>query len=195
MKAYLPTMPPQPTPDEELLAELRELAAALDQPPTVADVREQAAYSHTTYYNRFGSFPAALEAAGIEPDPVSFRLGPDQFDDDEALLADLERLAEELERRPTCSDVTEHGRFGVSTYRSRFGSFTAALEKVGYDIDPNPPVSREELVAALQELAAEIGEPPGVVDNREQGSYSWSAYYREFGSWPAALEAAGCPDE
>jgi len=183
------------TPDEELLDELRELAAALERPPTVADVRERAAYSHMTYYNRFGSFPEALEVAGIEPDPVSYRMGPGGFDDEEALLADLERLTEELDRRPTCSDVTEYGRFGVGTYRRLFGSFSAALAEIGYDIDPNRPVSREELVAGLQELAAELGEPPGVEEMREQGPYSWGAYYREFGGWKAALEAAGLTGE
>jgi len=50
-------------------------------------------------------------------------------------------------------------------------------------------VSRQELIDELQRLADEG--TPTADDLREQGQYPYVAYRNEFGSWTAALEAAG----
>ncbi|MFC7080301.1 homing endonuclease associated repeat-containing protein [Halorussus caseinilyticus] len=49
--------------EEELLADLRNLADELGEAPTTEDVRERGDYSLRTYYDRFDSFSAAREQA------------------------------------------------------------------------------------------------------------------------------------
>jgi len=86
-----------------------------------------------------------LEAIGHEPHHRSTRVS------DGELLADIQRLSEELDRQPTSTDVIEHGTHGLATYQRRFGSWSEALKEAGFD--PNADqVSDEELLDDLQRL-------------------------------------------
>lgn len=51
---------------DELVEELRRVADELGRPPTGPDIEEHAAYSSSTYYNRFGTLPSAHAAAGLD---------------------------------------------------------------------------------------------------------------------------------
>ena len=106
---------------EDLLTAIERLAVEVDGPPTFQDMDDRGAYAARTYVNRFGSWNAAVEAAGFEP-RSSGRV------DDAELLADLRRLRETLGRKPTSTDVREHGQYGLATYQRRFGSWSAALD-------------------------------------------------------------------
>ena len=106
---------------EDLLTAIERLAVEVDGPPTFQDMDDRGAYAARTYVNRFGSWNAAVEAAGFDP-RSSGRV------DDAELLADLRRLRETLGRKPTSTDVREHGQYGLATYQRRFGSWSAALD-------------------------------------------------------------------
>ena len=60
--------------DEEveavMLEELRELAEELGRTPYAKEMEEDGPFSTNTYQNRFGSWNAALELAGLEPNRV-----------------------------------------------------------------------------------------------------------------------------
>lgn len=60
---------------------------------------------------------------------------PDNTVSDGDLLADLQRLKEELGRPPSTDDVTTYGKHGHPTYRERFGSLPAAREAAGLQRD------------------------------------------------------------
>jgi len=106
--------------DDELLADLHRLREERDKVPSLLDVHDDGQYTETQYRNRFGSWSEALEAAGFDADR-----GPT----DEELLAELRRLRDELDKRPSMADMTDHGAYGCSTYQRRFGSWSAALEE------------------------------------------------------------------
>jgi hypothetical protein len=54
--------------DEELLDEIRRLAEKLDrEPPRKKDMAEYGQHNHRTYRDRWGTWNAAVEAAGFEP--------------------------------------------------------------------------------------------------------------------------------
>ena len=52
--------------DEELLDAIRELAAEVEGAPTARDMNNHGRHSNQIYYNRFGSWTAALSKAGVE---------------------------------------------------------------------------------------------------------------------------------
>lgn len=113
--------------DEELLDHLRELAARLDRSPTMAEMDERGEYAADTYRRRFGSWNDALRLAGLEVNrtrdiPV------------EDLLAEVRRLAVELDRPPLTSDLRAYGAYSPATYRSRFDSWSAVLEAAGFPV-------------------------------------------------------------
>lgn len=172
--------------DEALLDEIRRLAAELGHPPTLQDFREQGDYAAMTYYNRFGSWRAAVEAAGFESQTPQEALTKDD------LIAELRALADDLGDAPTVSQMNDQGAYWGSTYRKHFGSWNDALEAAGLTgREPGGRIPTDDLLEELQRLADELGEPPSRGQLREHGAYDSDPYRRRFGSWSAALEAAG----
>ena len=178
--------PPDKIPRDELIAELRWLRDEVGQIPTADQMDEHGAYAYITYYERFGSWADALEAAfGEVPDREWEHVS------DAELIAELQRLAEANDgQRPTTVDVQERGTHARTTYRDRFGSWRDALEAAGFEPPPPQRVTTEELLAELQRLHDDFGGRPTTTVVREHGSYSCQTYYSRFGSWDGALNAA-----
>lgn len=172
----------------DLLQDIRAVAAEVGETPTLNDYREHGSIAVTTIYRRFGSWQDALAAAGFEPRE------PDSEVTNEELIDALERLADELCKRPTAAEMNEQGAHWASTYRRAFGSWNAACEAAG--LKTSQPVGQEtlsetDLLEELTRIAEVCGAPPSVSDMREEGEYGPRTYYRRFGSWSAAVTAAG----
>jgi len=160
-------------------------ATTLGEVPTAEQMDEQGAYAYITYYERFGSWTEALdEAFGDVPDREWEHVS------DAELIADLQRLADDNEGRPTTTDVQERGAHGVTTYEDRFGSWRDALEAAGFEPPPPQGVTTEALLADLRRLHNELGGRPTTTVVREHGLYSLPTYYDRFDSWGDALDAA-----
>lgn len=52
------------------------------------------------------------------------------------------------------------------------------------------PIAKADLIKALQDLASSLGRTPTKQEMESNGAYSTTPYYRVFGSWTAAVEAA-----
>lgn len=116
-------------PASELLDELQRVADIVDGRPTTEDMNEDGKYGTKPYYNRFGSWNRAVELAGFEP----FTGTSEDIYSTEALIAELQRLAEERGRPPTTDDMWKHGRMSTQPFVNRFGSWIAALRKAGFE--------------------------------------------------------------
>ncbi|WP_394347763.1 homing endonuclease associated repeat-containing protein, partial [Halorubrum sp. ARQ200] len=91
--------PPQRVTTEELLAELRRLYDEFGGRPTTTIVREHGSYSRATYYNRFGSWDDALDAAFETVPTNAIDKGGNEESNtktysDEELLEELRRVAD-----------------------------------------------------------------------------------------------------
>lgn len=111
--------------NDALLDELRRLAGELERRPATRDMDDLGEFTSKTYADRFGSWNSALEAAGLETS-----IPQHAVISDEALIDELQRLATDLERRPSENDMREYGMFSPETYRKRFGSWAGALSEL-----------------------------------------------------------------
>ncbi len=175
--------------DDELLDALREFADELGTTPTRDRMRADGPHSPSTYAARFGSWTAALDEAGFEG--RSDATGVPESD----LLADIRRVAEELERRPTCEEFDDRGSYSSSTCFRRFDSWADALDAAGVaDEYPSPSrrrVSDDDLAAELRRLADALGHPPTESEMSKLGDHSPETYRERYGSWADALDEAG----
>lgn len=169
---------------------LQDLAADLGRTPTHEDVNEREDLPHVwTFQDRFGSWSAALKAAG-------FGSNPGTPIDDETLLDELESLTRELGRVPSGRDMDEHGAFSENVYLRHFGAWDDALAEL--NLPPAPPrnrLSERELIEDLREYANYSGPgrtaSPSKRQLNEDGPHPYNVYTDRFGSWPAALVQAG----
>ena len=195
--------------DEELLKEIRRVAdvTGSDGAPTVAAFDEHSDIAGSTIHRRFGSWNEGVVAAGFDPNPPEATISADDLRDE------LHRLREALGHVPLSREMDEVGAYSRATYQKRFGSWTNALVTLFDDIesadgldprqagDKNATSPRdlperfqqhtdEALIEEVRRLA-EYHDPPRVRDVREHSDRAVKTYYRRFGSWTAALEAAG----
>ena len=189
---------------DDLIEGLQSLTETLGGVPKAPEMDEHGPYSTHAYYQEFGSWDDALDAAGL--------------DRRESLLAELERIAAELGEVPSTTQIDEHGRYSSGMYSNEFGSITAArdaadfsgidtgddenreycpsqgvAEKTGDDEGPgrDSGPTRETLIAEIQRLDDEADLLPYASDMDADGEFKAYDCLREFGSWNDALEAAG----
>src|SRR5262245_21877485 len=112
---------------------------------------------------------------------------------DQMLLDELQACAARLGRSPTMREfaLDPEAKPHPQTVVTRFGSWNGAKRKAG--LVARRFATPEELVQQLQELGAELGRTPTGTDlaRRRSSMPSKSLYWQVFGSFPAALRAAG----
>jgi HNH endonuclease len=112
---------------------------------------------------------------------------------DEQILEELRASAERLGRSPTMKEFAADPEAQVhpQTVIEHFGTWNAAKRAAG--LMPRRFATREELVAQLQRLGAELGRIPTAQDIRERRGTmpSASLYWHTFGSLTTALREAG----
>ena len=188
---------------DELLDDLRFLAQKIGRTPTTVDLAAvklegRVTATSVTYVARFGSYMAAVIAAGLKPNRHPSKT-------DAEMLEELKALAQQIGRIPTQSDITaaySNGEISSSgTYRLRFGSLDRALERVGLRSRrvENSKKSSEELAVDLVKLSEQLGRIPTQIDvgnaSKKEIMASAATYKRRFGTWKSALRAAGLIDD
>lgn len=180
---------------EDLIADLQELARILGKTPTSNDINKYRKETgkcagHATYCDYFGSWVAALEAAGLQTETLYYRITSDE------LCERMREFAKELGRPPLRREVDENRKKMPcsQTYIARFGSWRGSLEAAGLTMDRSNrrDMSDEELIDMLCSFAEELGRKPTV---RDLESCAWMPCYatiaNHFGTWNKALKKAG----
>lgn len=177
-KAHVVEAPP-----DELVRLLRRIASKLDRPLSARDVPLGL---WRALLREFGSVAAAREAANLPGPPSNYRWSED------GVLDEIRRLARNGVRIVQ-QDLKDAGREDVvGAIVMYFGSITRArrLARV-----PDPPRRAwvperwdEERVGAMILERHRAGEP--LASSKVPGRFI-AAGIRYFGSWPAAIEAAG----
>jgi len=190
-----------PIPRSKLVRDLRRVANDLSHAPTLAEYRNSGEFSAKTYCRRFGSWPDALNAAGIDPHAKQVRASKRTARAE--LVRDIRRVANDLGHAPTVREYQCRGGSTGRTVRRRFESWpdalaAAGLEKYTERIDPPSASNKlddEQLIDDLQAGAVVLGRAPTSTEYRDAGEHSVSTLIRHFGSYAGALEAAGLDDD
>lgn len=124
---------------------------------------------------------------------AAFRAGLRRRYTDDEILEELRASAQRLGRSPTMREFAADpaARVHPQTVIEHFGTWNAAKRAAG--LQPRRFISREELVAQLQELGAELGRIPTArdIEARRGQMASKSLIWHTFGSLTAALREAG----
>ena len=119
--------------EETLIEEIQRVAEKIGESPSQEQFNDHAEYSHWIVCERLESWNNALSECGLE-------CYTQDVTDDE-ILEEIVRLGEELEKVPSQRDMREHSDYGVSTCQRRFGQWSTAVRKAGfepYTVGPQP---------------------------------------------------------
>jgi hypothetical protein len=187
-------------PEEDLVDELVRLAEELGESPSTSEMDEIGRYSVSAYQSCFGSWNAAKKKAGLGTTPARPSYS------DEELLAALRERADESGQAPTSQQMDSfEGSPNSGVYRTRFGSYNSAVIAAGLRTNTRGSAPEDhghgkgQLIARLQQFRAELDEnrPPTAreMDDRSKNDGSdWpcqATFRNRFGSWKAAVKAAG----
>lgn len=185
--------------DSALLADLRRLAKKLGHQPTITEYERHGKYYKDLFRIRFGGWREGIEAAGLRYKDQT-RLPAVARED---LVADLKRVAAQLNRLPTPQDYKEHGRHAISTlYKLDPDHRWASLVVTLLGVDPDDArkaaarggnyVTVKERLEQLRQIAVRLGYTPPIEEAQRAG-FRYQALIPEFGSWAKVVEAAGLP--
>jgi hypothetical protein len=109
--------------DKDLLDDLRRSAKALNRKTiTIAEYEHIGSAHPSTIQRRFGSWPKALQLAGLKPSRSKIGISDDE------LFENIKSLWASLGRQPRYAEVkAPDSLFSSSTYEKRFGSWSKAL--------------------------------------------------------------------
>jgi superfamily II DNA or RNA helicase len=183
----------------EAMLQLIELVDTVGRALTTREVDEYSKHGQcrrsSVLASYFGSFNRALELAGASP--------ARQKHSKERMIAQLQGFAREHGRPPSIREVKETSKKSATaasytTLVSSFGSYEAAIKAAGLIRKAAPSYSREELIGQLRELGSRLGRPPTYTEVEKCGQSgeiaSIAVFKRRFGSFRAALRAAGFSD-
>ena len=125
---------------------------------------------------------------------MRFELEPDNFNQpDEDLLADLRRVVALVQpARITKELYNKYGRWCAATMRKRFGNWNDALHRAGIQPTRQINISSEDLILDIRPVAATLVTATlSLPQYKTLGKYSQPTMLKNFGSWSAAVRAAG----
>jgi len=128
---------------------------------------------------------------------IKFEL--DKFNRDiayEELIADLRSVVSELKTDSlTKREYKKHGKFGVTIFDSRFGSWSNALAKAGLKTGNSRThivIKDEELIEDIRRVSAELKTDSVTREEyKAHGEFNSATFESRFGSWIKAKEKAG----
>lgn len=117
-----------PDKKDRILDEIRRVANLLRKDSiSIREFTQNSRVSESTVSNTFGSWNRAIDAAGLKPNlpGVSEAMKRTKISEDE-LLAEINRLTDELGKPPSAGEMNAFGRFSDDPYRRTWGSFAKA---------------------------------------------------------------------
>lgn len=113
---------------------------------------------------------------------------------DDELLADLERVNDEVGGTATTDEYDERGEYHSGTFYERFGSWPEAQRAAGGDVEGRRRqlvITDDELLADLERVNGVLGAAARMEQYRRKGDHAPETFIRRFGSWADAQAELG----
>ncbi len=198
--------------NSDILEDLERVGTYVERPPTYEDIRDVGYYPVESVLRRFGSWPAALNAVGVEISPDipseyfagdltqqtiyrSQRLREEQFDYEAVLRDDLHRIALDIGRVPTWEDIETFGAYPITDFKQSFSDISSVIDDPTVETHHiNGLQSGEERSQLTEDLARVDEYVDGKVWPRDIaffGYYTLPSYLGIFGTLEEAYATAG----
>lgn len=183
-------------PREDILEAIQTLAERLGYAPSQQKMADEGSVSVDAAVAEFGSWTDAVRAAGYKPVSESIADGrvPNWRVPTSDIIAAIRELAETKGRAPCATEMIEEGSIRPDLVRTRFESYDEGVRAAG--LEPYHPKQAEkatnaEVLDAIRDLGAELGQTPTMREMETHGGYSVSLVRRRFGNWNEGLRRAG----
>lgn len=179
----------------ELLADLEMVGDLVEGRPQLGHVQKYSNHREQAFIDVFGSLETALDAAypnenrTIERDATG---RPDAGEENDSqptrteVIDEIERVGEQLGKRPTTTEFDTHAAYSISDIYDHFDSWGNAIDTA--DIKG---ASRQKLLDELRELESDLGFVPLSTHVNEHSQFTSYDYQQEFGAVDSAREKAG----
>lgn len=134
----------------DLIESIEQVGASIGRPPTPKDYREIGFYPVETILRRYGSWPAALRAVGVDVDPKipeeylaidltrktvhhAAELCENQFDHEAVIVDDIHRIAGDIGRIPEWNDVQDFGEWPLGVYETTIEDISDVVSELNID--------------------------------------------------------------
>lgn len=146
----------------EVIQELQRVAQKLGRGAiSRADFARHGQFGDSKVVRTFGSWNAAVQAAGLEANTTTVRKT------DAELKAEFDRVKEYLDKVPTASEFAAHGKIAVNVYSKRFGKWSAAVAHfMGKTSPPAAPQKRPASNAMKTPFHQPHRTPPAAITGR-----------------------------
>jgi len=184
--------------DEALLAEIRRVAALVNQPSlSTAAFKKHARTGITTVRRRFGGWREALQAAGLghmyaETPPRQRSSTRARGWTKEQIIEEMKRVAAKLNVGTlTVAQFTKEAAIGPAAGRTRFGGWPQALRAAGLEpVNHGRRYSDQECFENLLRVWTHHGRPPRYQEmNSAPSSVGGKAFVVRWGTWNRAIHA------
>ena len=195
----------------DLLEDLERVGAYLERPPTCREYRDAGYYPVESILRRFGSWPAALAALGVEVDPNippeyfaadlthntiqrSERLRKEQFGHETVLRDDLYRIALEIGSVSRWEDIDTFGAYPITAYKELFHEIPSGIDDSVVDNRPTQCLQsgteRTQLIKDIVSVSERLDRKVWPRDIAFFGRYTLPAYLAVFETLDEAFAAA-----
>ncbi|HEX8464421.1 MAG TPA: hypothetical protein VF627_07365 [Abditibacterium sp.] len=178
----------------KLIAEIKRLHEQdTDLSPTAIQKTHSALFSSARSRSHFGSWRAAIEAAGLDYDDL--KRVKQRWNRDEILARIREMHDQGHDLLDPKFKIKNRSLYLAACAHRYFGSWRRAVQAAGLDHElmrESRVWTRLRILRTIQQLSAE-GRPLGwaYIEEHEPGIYRAARRKENFGSWAAALEEAG----
>lgn len=122
---------------------------------TQKDFVQKSSIPLSTLRYHFGSFNKAVEAAGLDPNEPGIPITGYQKLTDDELFEEIGNLWKKCGKRPTLSFLNAEGKFSITPYKKRWGSFDKAVDEYLHlygepDVQKDVPENISKFVRAKQ---------------------------------------------
>jgi len=172
--------------EDEIIADIQRVAEKVGSVPSRREYRKRGEYAGITAEEKFGSWTAARQAAGLDGGPTK-----NTFVSQSDLIEDLQQVAEELGESPSQPQYNQHGKYTHQVAYDRFDSWNDALDAAGLATEYDAKLPKEELLDDIRRVGEQIGDAPSQTEYSKHGEHGVTTVKRRFKSWAEAVRKAG----